>query len=191
MASSTRTQQRGPATRPADRWTDLFLVASAIFAAWGVGLIALTILMLATPGFGYPDEAKAALKAAGATVVGILALAQMYTMEAALGHLPRAGMRIGRLLRTHRRSGRVALVLAIVIAFFCMVDIGAPTSPLRGFIHAVFGSTAFTAIALKLALMRVRPALAYRLAPWLGRYAVIAFVAVWITSAYAFFTGTL
>ncbi len=191
MASPVRTPGSHPVTRPADRWTDAFLLITATFAVWGVGLIVLTVVAIATPGFGYPDQAKALLKAMGASVVGILALGQLYTMESAMGHLPRAGIKIRHLMRSHRWGGRIALTLAAVIAYFCIVDIGAPTTPARGFIHAVFGSTAFLAIAIKLLLIRFRPTVAYRVAPWLGRYAVIGFIVVWFSSAYAFFTNTL
>jgi len=191
MASPARTPGSHPATRPADRWTDAFLLITATFAVWGVGLIVLTVVAIATPGSGYPDQAKALLKAMGATVVGVLALSQLYTMESAMGHLPRAGIKIRQLMRSHRWGGRIALVLSVVVAYFCIVDIGAPTTPVRGFVHAIFGSTAFAAIAIKLLLIRFRPSAAYRVAPWLGRYAVIAFIVVWFSSAYAFFTNTL
>ena len=131
---------------------------------------------------------KAPLKAAGSTVVGLLALLQLWSMETAMGHLPRAGLKMKVLMRTHRYTGRIALVLAAVVAYFCLTDVGVETNVLRGAIHGFFGSTAFVAIAIKLALLRFRPRLAYDAAPWLGRYAAFAFIVVWITSAYAFFT---
>jgi hypothetical protein len=148
------------------------------------------VLAITQPQFFYSD-AKAALKAAGATVVAFLAVSQLYTMESTMGHLPRAGFRIRALMRAHRWGGRLALVLAAVIAYFCMTDLGAPSSPVRGAIHAVLAASAFTAIAVKLLLIRFRPNLAYDIAPWLGRYAAAAFVGVWITSAVAYYTGNL
>ena len=66
-----------------------------------------------------------------------------------------------------------------------------PLSPLTSLLHAVFGSTAFVAIAVKLGLAKWRPALAYDVALWLGRYAAFAFVVVWITSVLAFYTDVL
>ena len=57
--------------------------------------------------------------------------------------------------------------------------------------HAIFGGTAFAAIAVKLALLKWRPALAYDAAPWLGRYAAIAFVVIWVTSVVAYYTDIL
>jgi hypothetical protein len=193
MASQTvpeGTVQRERRTRTPDWLTDLFLAITTLFGAWGVGLIVLTTLAIVQPAFLYSDQ-KSALKAAGATVVAILALSQTYTMHAAMGHLPRGGLRIRQLMVRHRYGGRIAIVLAAVIAFFCMTDLGAPTDPLRVGIHAFFAATAFVAIAIKLALIRFRPHLAYDAAPWLGTYAAFAFVVVWISSAVAYVTGNL
>ena len=177
-------------TRPSDAWTTIFLVVVAVMGAWSLALIVLTLLAIAQPAFLYSDE-KAALKAVGASLVGLIAIGQAFTMGAAMGKVPRMGLRMRTLMRTHRYSGRIALVLAAVIAVFCMTDLGAPTSPLRGAIHGFFGSTGFIAIALKLGLLKWRPRLAYDAAPWLGSYAAIAFVIVAVTSAVAYYTGNL
>ena len=177
-------------TRRSDAWTTIFFVLTALFGAWSLTLIVLTVLAITQPAFFYSD-AKAALKAAGAVVVALVAVEQSVTMGAAMGILPRAGVRIRTLMRAHRYLGRMALVLAAVIAFFCMTDLGAPSSPLRGAIHGFFGSTAFIAIAIKLGLLKWRPAVAYDAAPWLGTYAAIAFVIVAVTSAAAYYTGNL
>jgi hypothetical protein len=170
--------------------TDLILAISTLFGAWGLGLIILTALAIVQPAFLYSDD-KAMLKVAGSTVVAILALSQTYTMHAAMGHVPRGGLKIRQLMAGHRYGGRIALVLAAVIAFFCMTDLGAPTQPLRVAIHAFFAATAFVVIAIKLALIRFRPHLAYDVAPWLGSYAAFAFVVVWISSAVAYVLGDL
>jgi hypothetical protein len=85
----------------------------------------------------------------------------------------------------------VIIVLAALIAFFCMVDVGAPSNPLRVMVHVIAGSTAFALLAIKFALIRWKPYLAYDTAPWIGRVVAVAFVAIWITSGYAFFTNSL
>ena len=177
-------------TRKTDRWTDLFLLITAIFGLWGIGLVLLTTAAIISPTFLYQDQ-KIALKAVGATVVGLLALSQTYTMTAAMGKMPRFGIKMKYLMRSHRYGGRILLVLAVVVAFFCMVDIGAPQSPLATMLHTIFGSTAFLAIAIKLALLKWRPTFAYDAAPWLGRYAAFAFVVVWISSVLAYYTDIL
>lgn len=177
-------------TRASDVWTTIFLALTGVLGAWSLLLIVLTLLAIVQPAFFYSD-AKAALKAAGATMVGLLAIEQAYTMGAAMGKVPRFGLRIRTLMRTHRYAGRIALLLAAVVAYFCLTDLGAPSSPLRGAIHGFFGSTAFIAIAVKLALLKWRPSLAYNAAPWLGSYAAVAFVIVAVTSAAVYYTGNL
>jgi hypothetical protein len=177
-------------TRAPDRFTDLVLVVSAVFGVWAVALTVLTFIGITQAGFFYSDP-KAAIKAAGATVVVVLVLTQLYTMESVMGHLPRRGIRMRVLMRAHRWSGRIAILLAALIAYFCITDIGAPRDPVRSFIHASFGASAFAALGIKFALIRFRPELAYRAAPWIGRYVVLAFVIVWLTSSYAYFTHQL
>lgn len=177
-------------TRKPDIWTTVFLVLTAVLGVWSLTLIVLTALAIVQPSFFYSD-AKAALKAAGATAVALIALEQAFTMGAAMGVVPRFGLRMRTLMRTHRYLGRIALLLAAVVAFFCMTDLGAPSTPIRGAIHGFFGSTAFIAIAIKLGLLKWRPSLAYDAAPWLGLYAVIAFCIVALTSAAAYYTGNL
>jgi hypothetical protein len=169
--------------------TEAFLVLTLALGIWAVSLIVLTTLAITQPGF-YTLQ-KAEIKALGSTVVALIAISQLYTMEARLGHLPRAGLKVKYLLRAHRWGGRIALMLAALIAYFCITDIGTPTSPIRPFLHAVLGASAFSVIAIKLTLLRFRPQLGYRIAPWLGRYAVVAFIGIWITSGYAYFTNTL
>jgi hypothetical protein len=177
-------------TRRPDAWTTAFLVLTGAFAAWGLALLVLTAAAIAQPTLLYEDQ-KIALKAVGASAVGVIALIQAFTMSAAMGTIPRFGIRMRVLMRTHRDLGRFALVLAAVVAYFCMSDIGAPQSPTTTLLHEVFGTTAFLAIAVKLGLLRFRPALAYDLAPWLGRYAAFAFVVVWVTSVLTYYTDLL
>jgi hypothetical protein len=177
-------------TRRTDAWTDLFLVITAAFGLWAAALIVLTSVAIIQPTFLYSDW-KVALKAIGATAVAVLALFQAFTMGAAMGTFPRFGIRMKYLMRTHRYMGRIALLLAAVIAFFCMTDIGAPQSPITSMLHGIFGSTAFIAIAVKLGLLKWRPTVAYDAAPWLGRYATFAFVVVWITSVLTYYTDIL
>jgi hypothetical protein len=177
-------------TRVPDWLTDAVLVLTAVFGVWAVALVVMTFVGLAVPAFYYTDQ-KAAIKAVGATVVVLLTFSQLYTMESVLGHLPRGRIKMRSMMRVHRIGGRITIVLAAVIAFFCMVDIGAPHDPLRVAIHVVAGATAFSLLAIKFALIRFRPSLAYDTAPWIGRIVAVCFVAIWISSGLAYFTGNL
>ncbi len=169
--------------------TDVFLVLTLALGVWAAVLIALTALAIAHPTYyGFP---KAGIKAAGATVVALIAISQAYTMEARLGNLPKGRFRVKYLLRAHQGGGRVALILAALIAIFCMTDIGAATSPTRVLLHGTLGSTAFLAAGIKFSLLRFRPNLGYRVAPYFGAYMALAFLGIWFTSAYAYWTNTL
>ena len=173
-----------------DWLTDVVLVITAVFGVWAVALVILTLIGLAVPAFYYTDQ-KAAIKAAGSTVVVMLTFSQFYTMESVLGHLPRGRIKMRSMMRVHRIGGRITIVLAAVIAFFCMVDIGAPHNPLRVAVHVVAGATAFSLLGIKFVLIRFRPSLAYDTAPWIGRVVAVCFVAIWITSGFAYFSGNL
>ena len=177
-------------TRTPDWLTDVVLVITGVFGVWAVALVVLTFIGITQPAFYYSDQ-KSAIKALGSTVVVLLTFSQFYTMESVLGHLPRGRIKMRSMLRVHRWGGRIAIVLAALIAFFCMTDIGAPNEPLRVALHAVAGSTAFALLGIKFALIRWRPSLAYDAAPWMGRVVALCFVAIWITSGLAYFTGNL
>src|SRR4029453_16818614 len=114
-------------TRAPDWLTDVVLIITAVFGVWAVGLGILTFIGITQPALLYTDD-RAAIKALGATVVVLLTFSQFYTMESVLGHLPRGRIKMRSMMRVHRWGGRIAIVLAAVIAFFCMVDVGAPSN---------------------------------------------------------------
>jgi hypothetical protein len=177
-------------TRVPDWFTDFVLIVTGAFGIWAVILVAMTFMSLAQPSF-YTNDQKAFLKAIGSTVVVLLTFSQFYTMESVLGHLPRGSIKMRTMMRVHRWGGRITIVLAAAIAFFCMVDVGAPHDTVRQTVHIVAGATAFALLAIKFALIRFKPYLAYDTAPWIGRVVAICFVLIWLTSGYAYLTGTL
>ena len=162
-------------TRKTDAWTTLFFVLTGALGAWSLVLIALTLFRIIDPTRD-PDDDLSALKSMGAITVALIALEQAFTMGAAMGKVPKIGLPMRTLMRTHRYVGRIGLVLAAVVAFFCWTVSPAPTR--GGAIHGAFASSGFIAISIKLALLKWRPGLAYRAAPWLGAYAALAFVLV-------------
>ncbi|MEX2548059.1 MAG: DUF6529 family protein [Chloroflexota bacterium] len=187
-ADPTKTYPRR--TRTPDWLTDVVLVITGVFGIWAVALVVLTFIGITQPTFYYSDQ-KSAIKALGSTVVVLLTFSQFYTMESVLGHLPRGRIKMRSMMRVHRWGGRIAIVLAAVIAYYCMTDIGAPREPFRVVVHAVAGSTAFALLGVKFALIRWKPSLAYDTAPWIGRIVAVCFVAIWVTSGLAYFTGNL
>ena len=186
--AATKTYPRR--TRTPDWLTDVVLVITAVFGIWAVALVVLTLVGITQPAFYYSDD-KSLIKALGSTVVVLLTFSQFYTMESVLGHVPRGRIKMRSMMRVHRWGGRIVIVLAAVIAYFCMTDIGAPHAPLRVAVHAIAGSIAFALLAIKFALIRWRPSLAYDTAPWIGRIVAIAFVAIWVTSGLYYLAGDL
>jgi hypothetical protein len=93
------------------------------------------------------------------------------------------------MMRVHRIGGRITILLAAVIAFYCMVDVGAPADTMRQTVHIVAGTLAFALLGIKFALIRFKPYLAYDTAPWIGRIVAVCFVAIWLSSGYAYLTG--
>lgn len=81
----------------------------------------------------------------------------------------------------HRWSGRVALVLAVVVAFSCLVGPAGPTSPTRVLLHSVFGAALFAVLAAKFAVLRVLRR-GDALVPYLGSALFLLFGAIWATS---------
>ena len=175
-------------TRAPDWLTDVVLVITGIFGVWAVGLVALTFIGILQPAFYYNDT-KAAIKAAGSTVVVLLTFSQFYTMESVLGHLPRGRIKMRSMMRVHRcgrahchpAGGRHRVLLH--------GRRRCANQPLRVVVHIVAGSTAFALLAIKFALIRWKPYLAYDTAPWIGRIVAVCFIAIWVTSGFAYFTG--
>ena len=165
-----------PRTRRTDAWTTLFLGLTATLGVWSFALIAMTLLAIVDPTYDADDDTFD-VKAIGAATVGLIAVAQAFTMGAAMGKVPKAGLRMGTLMRTHRRVGRLGLVLAGAVAFLCW-RAGSGSATPEGILHGALASTGFLAIAAKFALLKWRPGLAFGVAPWLGAYAAAAFILV-------------
>jgi hypothetical protein len=163
-------------TRKTDAWTTLFFALTAALGTWSTVLIAATLLAIIDPSFDADDDTFD-LKRIGSLTIALIAVGQAFTMGAAMGKVPRLGLPMRTLMRTHRRVGRLGLALAGVVSFLCWRASGGPPTP-EGIVHGALASTGFLAIALKFALLKWRPTLAFRAAPWLGVYAAVAFILV-------------
>jgi hypothetical protein len=87
----------------------------------------------------------------------------------------------GAAAAVHRWSGRVAVLLSLVVGFACLAGPAGATSPTRVVLHTVFGSLLFVALAVKFLVLRVTPSGA-RYLPVVGVGLFVAFAAVWATS---------
>jgi hypothetical protein len=83
--------------------------------------------------------------------------------------------------RVHRFSGRLAITLALLVAFACIVGPAGPLSPTRVALHSIFGILLFIVLAVKFALLKlIRNG--ERLVPWAGISLFFLFGAIWATS---------
>jgi hypothetical protein len=81
----------------------------------------------------------------------------------------------------HRWTGRVALTLAVVVAFACLAGPAGPLSPQRVLLHSIFGIAVFAALAVKFTLLKLT-ARGQRALPYVGVSLFILFGAIWATS---------
>src|SRR5436853_6423755 len=61
----------------------------------------------------------------------------------------------GAAARLHRYSGRVAVLLGVLVGFSCVVGPAGPTSPTRVLLHSLFGILVFAVLTAKFAVLRV------------------------------------
>ena len=81
----------------------------------------------------------------------------------------------------HRWTGRVALTLAILVAFSCLVGPAGPLSPTRVLLHSIFGIAVFAALTVKFAVLKLTDK-GQRILPYVGTSLFILFGAIWATS---------
>jgi hypothetical protein len=83
--------------------------------------------------------------------------------------------------RVHRVSGRVALLLAVLVAFSCLVGPAGPMSPTRVALHSVFGTLVFVLLVVKFSILKLVRG-GDRLLPATGIALFFTFAAIWATS---------
>lgn len=114
-----------------------------------------------------------------ASVVLALAVYQLLLAAVAYGKLPTRLLEPGLSSWTHRASGDVILVLAVLVAVACISVYGFDDDAGA---HAVFGTAVLAVLALKVVAVRVGGALS-RLLPYLGVTLFAVLGGAWLTSA--------
>lgn len=120
-------------------------------------------------------------KVVGATTVLGLAGLQVLLAARFWRVTPVPPLRVGSAAAVHRVLGRVALLVAVLIAVACVVGPAGPTSPTRVLLHSVFGSLVFVILAVKFLLIRVLRKGSAML-PFIGTSLFLAFGGIWATS---------
>ncbi|MBV8959298.1 MAG: hypothetical protein JO087_11045 [Actinobacteria bacterium] len=88
----------------------------------------------------------------------------------------------------HRWSGRVALVLAVLVAYSCVAGPAGPTSPTRVLLHSIFGIAAFVVLTVKFLILRVVKG-GDKALPIAGISLFLVFAAIWATSVADYVTA--
>ena len=114
-----------------------------------------------------------------ASVVLALAAYQLLLASVAYGKLRTRLLESGIAAWTHRASGDVALVLAVLVAVACISVYGFDE---EGGAHTVFGIAVLAVLAGKVLAVRVGGTLS-RLLPYLGVSLFAALGGAWLTSA--------
>lgn len=83
--------------------------------------------------------------------------------------------------RVHRVSGRVALLLAVLVGLACLVGPAGPISPTRVLLHSIFGTLLFVVLTIKFGLLKVFRG-GSRFIPFAGISIFVTFAAIWATS---------
>jgi len=133
-------------------------------------------------GFSSPGAVKSWL-ATGATVCALIQVGSALVMY---GKVPRvtAPSWIGGL---HRWSGRIAFLLAVPVAIHCLYALGFQNYSTRVLLHSLFGCLFFGAFTIKM-LILPKKGLPGWVLPFWGAVVFTALVAIWLTSAYWFFS---
>jgi len=180
-----------PDTLPPDRTASgvTTLVVPSVIG----GLVALTLglygrlhhptgIAVNIAGFSSPGSVKSWL----ATAATFFALIQVGSALVMYGKVPRvaAPSWIGGL---HRWSGRLAFLLAVPVAIHCLYALGFQDYSTRVLIHSLLGCAFFGAFTVKMLILPKRGLPGWVL-PVVGAVVFTALIAIWLTSAYWFFS---
>jgi hypothetical protein len=162
----------------------VLLVGAAVSVTLGVygKLHTPTGVSINVAGFSGPLQVKVWLT----TGAFALAFVQLLSALAMYGKLPgvTAGDGIARL---HRWSGRLAFLVTIPVAMHCLYALGFQSYDTRTLVHSLLGCAFFGAFTAKM-LSLTRHNLPGWVLPVLGGLVFAGLVALWLTSAYWFFT---
>jgi hypothetical protein len=136
----------------------------------------------ALPAFGFSSPVT--FKAWTATLVVVLALAQLVSALWLYGRLPGVRAAPGWLGPVHRASGTLAFVLSLPVAAYCLYAFGFAPEPFSGrtLIHSLAACAFYGAFAAKVLLVHTRRLPGWAL-PVAGGLLLTAVVVVWLTSS--------
>jgi hypothetical protein len=128
------------------------------------------------------------LKVIAATVVFGIAGLQVLLAARFWGVSTVPGVSAAVAARIHRTAGRVALSLAVLVAFLCLAGPAGPVSPVRVLVHTVTGAVVFGLLAAKFTILSVVRR-GERWLPFVGTLLFLGFGTLWATSVADFVTA--
>jgi hypothetical protein len=141
-----------------------------------------TGIAVSVSGFSSQQTVKVWLASAAA----VFAVVQLVSALVMYGKVPgvRAPYWTGTL---HRWSGRLAFLLTLPVAVHCLYALGFATYDTRTLAHSIAGCFFFGAFTVKMLILPRRGVPGWAL-PLFGGLVFTALAALWLTSAYWFFT---
>ena len=123
-----------------------------------------------------------------ATIAMALALVQISTGARIYGRLAAVlPFGAGTAARTHRWSGRLAVLVTLPIVFHCVTILGFQTTDARVAAHSIVGSFFYGVLAAKLLVLRDRRFPGWAL-PVAGGTLFVVLATLWLTSSWWYFT---
>jgi hypothetical protein len=175
------------AMAPTRSMTRLFVpIAIGVAVSVGLGVYGRvhhpTGIAVNISGFSSTQTVKVWLATAATT----LAVVQLFSALVMYGKLPsiREPYWLGSL---HRWSGRTAFLLTVPVAVHCLYALGFATFDTRTLAHSIAGCFFFGAFTVKMLILPREGVPGWSL-PLFGGLVFTALAAVWLTSAFWFFT---
>jgi hypothetical protein len=139
------------------------------------------------PAFGFSDTIT--FKAWAATLVLVLAAAQLTSALWMYGRLPGVRRVPGWLPAAHKVSGAAAFVASLPVAAYCLYNFGFAPAPLsaRTLVHSAAGCLFYGAFASKVLFVHTRRLPGWAL-PVAGAALLTMVVLIWLTAALWFFS---
>ena len=138
--------------------------------------------------FGRHGVAEIALKALLATVVLVLALAQLTSALWMYRRLPGLGRARPPVRMLHRVGGATLFLLSLPVAVHCILAYGVQLNGLRVAVHSLAGCFFYGAFAAKVLVMRSRGLPGWAL-PLAGGSLVTLVVVIWYSGALWYYAG--
>lgn len=135
---------------------------------------------------GFPS--MKAMKSFLATVAVGLVVVQIASALAMFGRLPFLKTTPTWVPFLHRWSGTVAFVVSLPVAYHCLWALGLQTSQTRPLVHGLFGCAFYGAMTTKLLGLRSQRLPRWAI-PLFGSLLALTLTAVWLTSAFWFYTA--